>query len=156
VITAGMLICCAGLAVLTQAGAGSGYPVTAAALAVFGLGLGLSLPLSADAVLAMLPPSQAGAGSALNRALQRIAVALAPAVLGSVLKRSTGDRKLTEVTGQAYAHGMALASAVSIAVLAAGAVLVALFFCSRPPGTGPEPVPHRDQASNRGEHVRPS
>ena len=36
-------------------------------------------------VLATLPAAQAGAGNALNRALQRIAVCLAPAVLGSVL-----------------------------------------------------------------------
>lgn len=49
----------------------------ALALAVFGAELGLSLPVSADVVLAVLPAAQAGAGNALNRALQRIAVCLA-------------------------------------------------------------------------------
>jgi MFS transporter, DHA2 family, multidrug resistance protein len=85
VIAAGMLVSAAGLVVLGQAPAGGGYGVPALALAVFGAGLGLSLPLSADVVLATLPASQAGAGNGLNRALQRIAVCLAPAILGSVL-----------------------------------------------------------------------
>jgi MFS transporter, DHA2 family, multidrug resistance protein len=130
VIAAGMLVSCAGLAVLTQAGAASEYGVVAVALAVFGAGLGLSLPLSADAVLATLPASQTGAGSALNRALQRIAVSLAPAILGSVVASSYRGRlagRLTGAAGHAYTHGMAQASLVSIGVLAVCALLVALF-----------------------------
>jgi EmrB/QacA subfamily drug resistance transporter len=148
-ITAGMVICCAGLGVLTRAGAGTGYWVTALALAVFGLGLGLALPLAADSVLATLPPAQTGAGSGLSRALQQIAVALSPAVLGSVLASgyrhglpatasaaargsvagayATHNRPLIVAAGHAYAHGMALAAMVTIAVLAVGAVLTVLF-----------------------------
>ena len=148
-ITAGMVICCAGLGVLTRAGAGTGYWVTALALAVFGLGLGLALPLAADSVLATLPPAQTGAGSGLSRALQQIAVARSPAVLGSVLASgyrhglpatasaaargsvagayATHNRPLIVAAGHAYAHGMALAAMVTIAVLAVGAVLTVLF-----------------------------
>jgi DHA2 family multidrug resistance protein-like MFS transporter len=85
VIAAGMAVSAAGLLVLWRAPAGGGFGVPALALAVFGTGLGLSLPLSADAVLATLPARQAGAGTALNRALQRIAVCLAPAIGGSIL-----------------------------------------------------------------------
>jgi len=137
VICAGMLICCAGLALLLLAGPGSGYGTTALALAVFGIGLGLSLPLAADAVLATLPPSQAGAGSALNRALQRIAVSLAPAVLGSVLAsayRGSLGRVHTAAADRAYTHGMHLTALVSIAVLAVTALLVAAFLPGRRAG----------------------
>ncbi|HXL94399.1 MAG TPA: MFS transporter [Streptosporangiaceae bacterium] len=134
VICAGMLICCAGLALLLLAGPDSGYGTVALALAVFGIGLGLSLPLSADAVLATLPPSQAGAGSALNRALQRIAVSLAPAVLGSVLAsayRGSLGRAHAAAAYRAYTHGMHLTALVSIAVLAVTALLVAAFLPGR-------------------------
>src|ERR1700677_648439 len=134
VICAGMLICCAGLALLLLAGPDSGYGTVALALAVFGIGLGLSLPLSADAVLATLPPSQAGAGSALNRALQRIAVSLAPAVLGSVLAsayRGSLGRAHAAAAYRAYTHGMHLTALVSIAVLAVTALLVAAFLPDR-------------------------
>jgi len=85
VIPAGMLVSAAGLAVLSRAPAGGGYGLPALAIAVLGAGLGLALPLSADAVLATLPARTAGAGNALNRAIQRVAVCLAPAVLGSIL-----------------------------------------------------------------------
>ena len=85
VIVIGMLVSAAGLALLWRAPAGGGYGVPALALGVFGAGLGLSLPVSGSVVLAVLPASQAGAATALNRALQRIAVCLAPAVLGTVL-----------------------------------------------------------------------
>jgi MFS transporter, DHA2 family, multidrug resistance protein len=85
VIAAGLALSAAGLGVLCLIPAGPGYGIPALGLAIFGAGLGLSLPLSADVVLATLPAAQAGAGNALNRALQRIAVCLAPAVLGSVL-----------------------------------------------------------------------
>jgi MFS transporter, DHA2 family, multidrug resistance protein len=130
VICAGMLICCAGLALLLLAGVDSGYGAVALALAVFGIGLGLSLPLSADAVLATLPPSRTGAGSALNRALQRIAVSLAPAVLGSVLAsayRGSLGRAHDAAADRAYTHGMHLTALVSIAVLAVTVLLVAAF-----------------------------
>jgi MFS transporter, DHA2 family, multidrug resistance protein len=159
VITAGLLLCGGGLAILSlSAEGGAGYWVTAVALAVFGLGLGLSLPLSADAVLATLPPGQTGAGSALNRGLQRIAVALSPAVLGSVLAstyrrglpatapavaqggiagaHATGSGALIGTADHAYAHGMALAAVVSIAVLAVGAVLTAMFLPLAPSSGG--------------------
>jgi DHA2 family multidrug resistance protein-like MFS transporter len=151
-IAAGMVICCAGLGVLTRAGAGSGYWVVALALALFGTGLGLALPLAADSVLATLPPAQTGAGSGLSRALQQIAVALSPAVLGSVLAGgyrrglpatappaargsvagayATHNRPLIAAAGPAYAHGMALAAVTTIAVLAVGALLTALFLPS--------------------------
>jgi MFS transporter, DHA2 family, multidrug resistance protein len=115
VIAAGMLLSAAGLVMLWRAPAAGGYGWPAAALAVFGAGLGLSLPTSTSAVLAVLPTSHAGAGTALNRALQRIAVCLAPAILGSILNdayrvRLTGlppGFRATATASVAGAHAVA-------------------------------------------------
>ena len=115
VIAAGMLISAAGLAVLFGAPAGGGYGLPALALAVFGIGLGLSLPLSADAVLATLPSGQAGAGNALNRALQRIAVCLAPAILGSVLNDAYRSRLAGLPIGSRAAAAASVAAAHAVA-----------------------------------------
>jgi MFS transporter, DHA2 family, multidrug resistance protein len=164
VIAAGMGISAAGLAILSRAPAGGGYGLPALALAVFGVGLGLSLPLSADAVLATLPAGQAGAGNALNRAVQRIAVCLAPAILGSVLNGAyrarlaglpaaatasvagahTVARRLPAAAGRpivsaadhAYLHGMVEVAVISAVVLAVGAVLVLLFLPGRSASPG--------------------
>jgi MFS transporter, DHA2 family, multidrug resistance protein len=138
-----------------------GYGVPALALAVFGAGLGLSLPLSADVVLATLPARAAGAGNALNRALQRIVVCLAPAMLGSVVNGAyrarlaglptaatasvaaahavarhlpaAAGRPLVSAANHAYLHGMVEVAAISAAVLAVGALLVLLFLPVRDP-----------------------
>jgi MFS transporter, DHA2 family, multidrug resistance protein len=140
VIAAGMLVSAAGLALLALIPAGGGYGIVAAALAVFGTGLGLSLPLSADAVLATLPVSQAGSGNALNRAIQRIAVVLAPAILGSVLNSAYRGRLAGALTGlPPRLRGAATASV-------AGAHAVA----TRLPGSGARLVRAADLAYTRG------
>ena len=115
VIAVGMAVSAVGLAVLCLAPAGGGYGVPAVALAVFGAGLGLSLPLSADVVLATLPARAAGAGNALNRALQRIAVCLAPAILGSVLNGAYRARLAAPSAATASAATASVAAAHSVA-----------------------------------------
>ena len=165
VIAAGMMVSAAGLAVLSRVPAGGGYGLPALALAVFGAGLGLSLPRSADVVLATLPASQAGASNALNRALQRIAVCLAPGILGSVLNGAyrarlaglpsaatasvaaahavarrlpaTADRALVNAADHAYLHGMIEVALISAVVLTVGALLVLLFLPGRERGGAP-------------------
>src|SRR6266566_3048197 len=49
------------------------------------IGIGIALPTTLDVILATLPPSQTGAGSALTRALQQIAATFGVAILGSIL-----------------------------------------------------------------------
>jgi MFS transporter, DHA2 family, multidrug resistance protein len=116
VIAVGMLVSGAGLAVLWWAPAGGGYGVPALALASFGAGLGLALPLSADVVLATLPASAAGAGNALNRAVQRIAVCLAPAILGSALNGAYRTRLArTPVAGLSRGDRTAATSSIAAA-----------------------------------------
>jgi MFS transporter, DHA2 family, multidrug resistance protein len=184
VIAVGMLISAAGLAVLWRAPAGGGYGVPALALAVFGAGLGLSLPVSGTVVLAVLPASRAGAGTALNRALQRLAVCLAPAILGSALNGAyrarlaglppaatasvaaahavarrlpaTAGRTLVSAANHAYVRGMTEVALISAAVLAVGALLVLRFLAGRDPGTArlTPPVPAVPYVS--GSHHRGS
>jgi MFS transporter, DHA2 family, multidrug resistance protein len=121
VIAAGMLVSAGGLALLSRAPAGGGYGLPALALAVFGIGLGLSLPLSADAVLATLPAGAAGAGNALNRAVQRIAVCLAPAVAGSALNAAYRAQLAgTPVAGLSRAERTAATSSIAAAHVVAG------------------------------------
>ena len=115
VIAAGMLVSAAGLTALLWAPAGGGYGVPALALAVFGAGLGLSLPVSADVVLAVLPAARAGAGNALNRALQRIAVCLAPAILGSILNGAYRARLAGLPPGISAAATASVAAAHAVA-----------------------------------------
>jgi DHA2 family multidrug resistance protein-like MFS transporter len=50
-----------------------------------GAGVGLALATAADGALAALPPERTGVGSALMQAIQKVAVPLGAAVLGSVL-----------------------------------------------------------------------
>jgi predicted MFS family arabinose efflux permease len=184
VIALGMAVSAAGLVVLCWAPAGGGYGVPAVALAVFGAGLGLSLPLSADVVLATLPARAAGAGNALNRALQRIAVCLAPAILGSVLNGAyrarlaglpaaatasvaaahavarrlpaAAGRPLVSAANHAYLHGVVEVALISAAVLAVGAVLVLRFLPGGRSAVGESRVSPRSNQVNPGIHpVRP-
>lgn len=101
-------------------------------------------------MLATLPARAAGAGNALNRALQRTAVCLAPAILGSVLNGAyrarlaglpsaatasvaaahavahrlpaAAGRSLVSAANHAYLHGMVEVTVISAAVLAVGAL----------------------------------
>jgi Na+/melibiose symporter-like transporter len=184
VIALGMAVSAAGLVVLCLAPAGGGYGVPAVALAVFGAGLGLSLPLSADVVLATLPVRAAGAGNALNRALQRIAVCLAPAILGSVLNGAyrarlaglpaaatasvaaahavarrlpaAAGRPLVSAANHAYLHGMVEVALISAAVLAVGALLVLRFLPGGRSTVGESRVSPRSNEVNPGVHpIRP-
>jgi DHA2 family multidrug resistance protein-like MFS transporter len=184
VIAVGMAVSAAGLVVLCWAPAGGGYGVPAVALAVFGAGLGLSLPLSVDVVLATLPATAAGAGNALNRALQRIAVCLAPAILGSVLNgayrarlaglptAATADvaaahavarrlpaaagRPLVSAANHAYLHGVVEVALISVAVLAVGALLVLRFLPGGRSAVGESRVsPHFNEVNPGIHSVRP-
>jgi predicted MFS family arabinose efflux permease len=184
VIAVGMAVSAAGLVVLCWAPAGGGYGVPAVALAVFGAGLGLSLPLSVDVVLATLPARAAGAGNALNRALQRIAVCLAPAILGSVLNgayrarlaglptAATADvaaahavarrlpaaagRPLVSAANHAYLHGVVEVALISVAVLAVGALLVLRFLPGGRSAVGESRVsPHFNEVNPGIHSVRP-
>lgn len=161
VVAAGLLVTGAGTALLSRVGADTDFGRVAAAEMVLGLGIGLAMPPAVDAILGALPSAQVGAGMALTRTVQFVAMSFGVAVLGSVLNGSfrdglaghlealpPGAREAAEagmagaVAGpphvfaaarDAYAAGMSGVMLVAAAVLAVAGVLVALFLPGRAP-----------------------
>ena len=84
-ISAGLASTAAALVGFSQVGTDAGFAPVATALALIGIGIGIALPTTLDIILATLPPTQTGAGSALTRALQQIAATFGVAILGSIL-----------------------------------------------------------------------
>jgi DHA2 family multidrug resistance protein-like MFS transporter len=87
-ISAGLALTAAALVGFSRIGADTSFGPVGAALAVIGIGIGLALPTTLDVILATLPPTQTGAGSALTRALQQIAATFGVAILGSILNNA--------------------------------------------------------------------
>lgn len=157
-VAGGLAITAGGSVLLSGIGADSRFAMVAAAEAVLGLGLGLALPTAADAILGALPEAKTGAGMALTRTLQFIAMTFGVAILGSVLNGSYRSELAPHLSGlpapaqvaargsvaaaqsvphvfnaarTAYASGMSSVMLVSAAVLLTAAVLVALFLPAR-------------------------
>src|SRR6266446_3013957 len=84
-VSAGLASTAAAQLGCSQIGADAGYGAVGAALLLIGIGIGIALPTTLDVILATLPPTQTGAGSALTRALQQIAATFGVAILGSIL-----------------------------------------------------------------------
>lgn len=84
-VAAGLLVTAAGLLLLSRVSAGTGYLEVAAGLAVIGMGIGLTMPASLDAIIAVIPAGQMGAGNALTRTLQNVGASFGAAVMGSIL-----------------------------------------------------------------------
>jgi DHA2 family multidrug resistance protein-like MFS transporter len=83
VVTAGLLVGAAGLAVLTQVGGDLAVLVLGAT--VLSLGLGPVVTLAADLVVSAAPPERAGGAAALNETSSELGGALGIAVLGTVM-----------------------------------------------------------------------
>jgi MFS family permease len=81
----GLLICAAGMALLSLVGADSGFGLMAIALPVIGVGNAFAMFTSLNVILGVLPESQTGAGTALTRTLQQLAASFGVAILGSIL-----------------------------------------------------------------------
>ncbi len=64
--------------------AGTSYPVLALQMVVAGIGIGLTSAPATEAIMDIVPPEQAGIGSAVNDATREIGGTLGVAVLGSV------------------------------------------------------------------------
>jgi MFS transporter, DHA2 family, multidrug resistance protein len=87
-ISAGLALTAAALVGFSRIGADTAFGPVGTALAVIGIGIGIALPTTLDIILATLPPTQTGAGSALTRALQQIAATFGVAILGSILNNA--------------------------------------------------------------------
>ena len=86
-VAAGLLLTGVGLVIgsLTEPDTGFGYATIW--YVITGFGIGSALTPSMDAVLAVLPPDRAGAGTAITMTLRQAGGALGVALLGSVLSQ---------------------------------------------------------------------
>ncbi|MFE3455607.1 MFS transporter [Nonomuraea sp. NPDC059194] len=85
VISLGLGLSAAGLAVLVMLPVESGYPVVLGSLLLIGVGAGLSFTVTADTVIATVPKERAGSASAIAETAYELGAALGIALLGSLL-----------------------------------------------------------------------
>ncbi len=95
----GLLICAAGMALLSLVRADSGYGLMAVALPVIGVGNAFAMFTSLNVILGILPEAQTGAGSALTRTLQQLAASFGVAILGSILNNAYRAELAQQLTG---------------------------------------------------------
>jgi EmrB/QacA subfamily drug resistance transporter len=86
-VAAGMVLCAAGLAVLTGATPTSGYGRVLAALLLAGAGIGLAMAPATDSVMGSLPLAKASVGSAMNDTARLVGGAFGVAVLGTTISQ---------------------------------------------------------------------
>ena len=87
-VTAGTMIAAAGVAVQAGFVDGSSYLPTGVGLLLFGLGAGIAMPAATEMIMATLPPTRAGVGSAVNDTVREFGGALGVAVIGSIAATS--------------------------------------------------------------------
>lgn len=95
----GLLICAAGMALLSVVEADSGFGLVAVALPVIGIGNALAMFAALNVILGVLPESQMGAGTALTRTLQQIGSSFGVAIMGSILNNAYRADLSGQLTG---------------------------------------------------------
>jgi EmrB/QacA subfamily drug resistance transporter len=88
VIPAGLTAMGGGLLMLTQTTPTTSYTFLAIGVAIMGAGMGLVMAPASESIMSVLPPEQAGAGSAVNDTVQELGGSLGIAVIGSVIASS--------------------------------------------------------------------
>jgi MFS family permease len=120
VVMLGLALEAAGAAATAMIVATTASPwAIAAALIPYGLGLGLASAQLTSTVLRDVPPSESGAGSAIQSTVRQLGAALGSAVGGTTLAAALNTAAAAGDSGPA-----AFAAATSIAIWAAVAVLV--------------------------------
>ncbi len=84
VVATGIAVMGLGLLDLASSGISTAYPPIALAVAIMGAGMGLVMAPASTTIMAALPASQAGAGSAVNDTIREVGGALGVAVIGSI------------------------------------------------------------------------
>ncbi len=84
-VTFGLVVQAVGFGVLATLGPDTSYGVLLVGLVLLGIGLANLMPPSTEAIVASLPPSKAGVGSAINDTTREVGGAIGIAVLGSLL-----------------------------------------------------------------------
>ena len=160
-VLGGMLVMSASFWLLTTVSASTGFAVPAAGLGLLGLGAGLAMPAAVSALMATIPPEQAGVGSALNDTIGQAGSALGVAILGSLLASgfarhmpasapaqarqsiggalaiAHGDSALIRAARDAFTSSMSATFAVSAVGVLAAAILAALIMRDTRPAAAP-------------------
>lgn len=157
VMVVGMVVASAGFVTLGLLDADSGYAQTGLALVLVAIGTGLLMPPATTALVASLPPSKAGVGSAMNDTTREVGGAVGIAVGGALLSvgyrggldtalgglpdhsaelardslggllATSDSQELIAIGRAAFTDGMQLAMFTAAGLLLASAVLVAVF-----------------------------
>ena len=85
VCVAGLVLCAAGLAIVSRVGTGTPYWLMLAGLVPLGIGMGAAMTPATTAITEALPQAQQGVGSALNDLSREVGSALGTAVIGSIV-----------------------------------------------------------------------
>jgi EmrB/QacA subfamily drug resistance transporter len=85
VVTTGMLLFSAGLAIAATATTSTGYGRLAIALLLMGAGMGLAGAPATESIMGSLPPERANTGSAVNDTTRELGGALGVAIVGSIM-----------------------------------------------------------------------
>ncbi|MFC2058355.1 MFS transporter [Chloroflexota bacterium] len=86
VVSLGILICGVGLLYLSQlTKLDTSYPILLVGIIMLAMGMGMVMSPATDSIMASLPISRAGVGSAMNNTTRQIGGALGVAVLGAVM-----------------------------------------------------------------------
>jgi EmrB/QacA subfamily drug resistance transporter len=105
VCAAGLVGVAAGMAILSQLGAGSSYWPMVGGLIVLGLGMGAAMTPATTAITEGLPASQQGVGSAMNDLSRELGGAIGIAVIGSILTATYSSHvKLSGLPAQVAAE----------------------------------------------------
>jgi EmrB/QacA subfamily drug resistance transporter len=125
VITLGMLLFAAGLAVAATVASGGGYGRIAVAFVLMGAGMGLAGAPATESIMGSLPPERANIGSAVNDTTRELGGALGVAVVGSIMASlyTSGLPADTPAAQEAFVDAMSAASIVVALVAVAGALI---------------------------------
>jgi len=138
VMTAGLLIAGAGMLWLTRIGVHTSYWThLLPQQIVMSVGMGLAFPALASTALTNVRPEDTGVASSLVSTAQQFGASLGAALLNTIAATATASYIAshgTSLAEQGVVHGYTVAFAVGGVILAAGAVVSALFL------TGPTKV----------------
>jgi EmrB/QacA subfamily drug resistance transporter len=112
VVSFGMVVVAAGLAMMSRSGVDTSYTYFAVSLALTALGMGLVTAPSTGAIMQSLPLGKAGVGSAVNDTTRELGGALGVAVFGSLVASTFHSEFVSHVSGVTGAASRSLGAAL--------------------------------------------
>ena len=134
-ITSGMIVAAAGLALLTRLEVGSTYLTILPSLILIGAGIGLIIPTASNTATAGVAPSDTGIASALVNVGQQVGGSLGTALLNTIAVSATSAYVSSHGPGavaQATVHGYTVAFWWSTAIFLLGAIVCGSLLTRRP------------------------